>query len=128
MKTGKRLAWHYGWQWIVIGVILLTTVLVAFIWISDRVNELELSRNFMRHGWELVSKSISVDEDGKISLDEEILKKVNMVGGWMQIVDEKGNVIKSYVAPSNVPTHYASGEIMAYVEKNLHFPMIYLYM
>ncbi|WP_289354948.1 HAMP domain-containing sensor histidine kinase [Paenibacillus sp. S-12] len=122
MKTGKRLAWHYGWQWVFIGAILLTAVLFAFIWITDRVTELELNRNFMRHGWELVSRSISVDEDGKISLDEEILRKVDMVGGWMQIVNEKGDVIKSYAAPSNVPTHYASGEIMAYVEKNSPFP------
>lgn len=122
MKTGKRLAWHYGGQWILIGAILLFFVLIAFGWMVDRMNELELNRNFMGNGWEFVSNSISIDDQGSVTWDEELLNRVNTSGGWLQIVNEKGDVIKSYHVPPDVPNHYATGEITAYSEKNVPFP------
>ncbi|MCU6339527.1 hypothetical protein KW823_23720, partial [Enterobacter quasiroggenkampii] len=36
--------------------------------------------------------------------------------------NEKGDVIKSYHVPPDVPNHYATGEITAYSEKNVPFP------
>lgn len=122
MKTGKRLAWHYGGQWILIGAILLLSVFIALGWMVDRMNELELNRNFMRNGWGFVSNSISIDDEGRVRWDDELLNRVNTGGGWLQIVNEKGVVIKSYNVPPDVPNHYASGEITAYSEMNVPFP------
>ena len=122
MKTGKRLAWHYGGQWILIGAILLFLVLITFGWMVDRMNELELNRNFMRNGWGFISNSISIDDKGRVTWDDELLKRVHTSGGWLQIVNEKGDVIKSYHVPPDVPSHYATGEITAYSEKNVPFP------
>jgi len=122
MKTGKRLAWHYGGQWILIGAILLFLVFIAFGWMVDRMNELELNRNFMRNGWGFISNSISIDDEGRVAWDDELLKRINTSGGWLQIVNEKGDVIKSYHVPPDVPDRYATGEITAYSEKKVPFP------
>lgn len=124
MKTGKRLAWHYGRQWILIGAILAFFITAAFFWMADRMNQLELQRNFVRNGWEFISKSISIDSQGNVTWDEDLLKRINKSNGWLQIVDENGNVVKSYAAPADLPNHYTAGEIMAYSMREIPFPYI----
>ncbi|MFW5434925.1 sensor histidine kinase [Paenibacillus apiarius] len=128
MKTSRRLAWHYGWQWLVVGAVLLCTVFAAFLWVADRMTALDLNRSFARHGPNQFTESLSLDLHGNIRWDEELERQVKASGGWMQIIDEEGNVIKSLETPSDVPAHYAAGEVAAYAQGKSPFPYhLYIY-
>ncbi|MCM3339632.1 HAMP domain-containing histidine kinase [Paenibacillus sp. MER TA 81-3] len=128
MKTSRRLAWHYGWQWLVVGAVLLCTVFAAFLWVADRMIALDLNRSFARHGPNQVSESLSMDQHGNVRWDDELQEQVRASGGWMQLIDEEGNVLTSFETPSDVPTHYSAGEVAAYAQGKSPFPYdLYIY-
>jgi len=55
--------------------------------------------------------------DGEsIWVEKRVEKSVENHRGWLQILDEQGNVIYAYRSPADIPSRYTPGEWMAMVQ------------
>lgn len=72
----------------------------------DEVTE-DSGENFTRS----FQKYLSL-ENGEPIVSEEGIEALQAFGGWMQILDENGQVQSSYLAPEDVSTHYSPIELV----------------
>ncbi|MBG9796048.1 histidine kinase [Paenibacillus dendritiformis] len=119
MKSGRRLAWHYAGQWLLIGAMLLGCMLAAFLWVAERMSALDMSRNLPTSQLTRIVESVEVNRQGRVVWPDEVLQRLTESGGWLQVLDEDGKVVESFNAPPDMPTQYAPGEAVAYVQREL---------
>ncbi|WP_213618180.1 sensor histidine kinase KdpD [Paenibacillus sp. J22TS3] len=121
MNVRRRLVFRFIGQLVVVGLVLMTIAVAASLWILEELNHLESDREFQEAGlMRLIDTSVQ-DEKG-VHFDEGLLKKIRDSGGWLQLLDDRGNVTQSYYTPADVPRKYASGEIMSYWTETMSFP------
>lgn len=53
-------------------------------------------------------------EDGGITLSEQGWEKLKESGAWIEVLDEGGTVIETFLAPANHHTHYSPLELVHY--------------
>jgi len=121
MSMKRRLAARFIIQLVVAGLIALLAAALCTIWILDRFADINVSKNFAEAGLEQLVESSELGEDG-IKFAPSLLEQVKKKGGWLQTLDETGQVAFSYNAPADVPKHYAPGELMDYWYKRKDFP------
>ncbi|RJG26180.1 HAMP domain-containing sensor histidine kinase [Paenibacillus thiaminolyticus] len=119
MKLGRRLAWHYASQWLLIGAMLLGCMFAAFLWVANRMSALDMSRNLPTSELTRIVESVEVNRQGRVVWPDEVLQRLTASGGWLQVLNEDGKVIDSFNAPSDMPNQYAPGEAVAYVHREL---------
>lgn len=93
------------------GAVILIILLgsVATYWVVQKVNEVNLVDDFAVNGLDQLINTAEFMPDNTIKYDPELLKQVDKYQGWLQVLDEQGNVIDDYHAPADVPTHYKPG-------------------
>ncbi|WGU97133.1 HAMP domain-containing sensor histidine kinase [Paenibacillus dendritiformis] len=119
MKSSRRLAWHYAWQWLLIGAMLLGCICAAFLWVAERMSALDMSRNLPTSQLSRIVESVQVDRQGRVVWPDEVFQRLRSSGGWLQVLNEDGKVVDSFNAPGDMPTQYAPGEAVAYVQREL---------
>ncbi|WP_274308982.1 sensor histidine kinase [Solibacillus daqui] len=61
-------------------------------------------------------------EEGDVLLDSKWLSILEKQGKWLQVLDSHGRVLASSQLPSDVPSQYEIGALLAYWEKSMPFP------
>jgi two-component system, OmpR family, sensor kinase len=125
MSVKKRLTGQFVWQLILAGMLMIVLIVGTFYFIVNKISELEMNRNFALAGLPKLVESISI-HDGQIVFDEQLLEEAKEQGGWLQALNEQGEVISSYYKPDDVPISYSAGELASYIEGHKDFPY-YLY-
>ncbi|KOY15542.1 sensor histidine kinase [Paenibacillus xylanivorans] len=104
-----------------VAVIIVLGGAVSF-WVLDQLNEVILVEDFASVGIDQLISTAEILPNGTVRYDPELLKRVDENGGWLQVLDEKGNVIDAFHTPADVPDHYKPGELIAYWEAKKPFP------
>lgn len=106
------------------GAVLLIVILgsAATYWVVQKVNEVNLVDDFATTGLDQLIDTAEISSDGTVRYDPGLLKQVEQNQGWLQMLDDKGKVIDAFHTPSDIPTHYAPGELIAYWQGIKPFP------
>lgn len=117
----KRLAVKFALQMAVAGAVLALLAAVIVIWMLGKFQDIEVSRNFAPLGISRLISGADIDSNGLI-VKPELLQRLEEDGGWLQSLDEKGKVLQSFNAPSDLPARYLPGQLMDYWIGNEPFP------
>jgi signal transduction histidine kinase len=123
-QVKSRLIAHFGVGLILAGVFLTLCTVFLFVWMTARIQEIEMNRDFAQAGAQKLGQSMRV-VDGKLAVDESLLARVRSENGWLQLLDEDGRVIDARYAPPELPDAYDIGQITAYWQGRLPFPYPY---
>lgn len=117
----RRLILRFSLQLTIAVVLSLLIVAAGIIWITQRYAEINISIDFSSIGLERLVESSKLTKDG-IKFDPKLLEQVKSNNGWLQSLDENGNVEQSFNTPSDVPLKYAPGEMISYWTGERPFP------
>ncbi|TYP74069.1 sensor histidine kinase [Paenibacillus methanolicus] len=117
----RRLAVRFGVQLAGAGALLVVLAVVVIIWILARFEEIEIRRNFAPTGISRLIAESRTDAGGLIA-DPVLLERLREDGGWLQSLDDYGNVIQSFNAPDDLPDRYLPGRLMDYWIGNEPYP------
>jgi len=117
----RRLAVRFALQISLAGVLLIALAVFIMGWMFDELNYIDIKRNFAPYGISRLIDEADIDEQGMIT-NSELLKLLKEDGGWLQSLDEQGNVLQSFYAPDDLPIQYKPGQLIDYWEGNKSFP------
>ncbi|MFC4099788.1 sensor histidine kinase [Paenibacillus xanthanilyticus] len=109
----RRLAVRFSLQLVGAGALLVVLAVVIVIWILARLEEIEIRRSFAPTGISRLIAESRTDASGLIA-DPVLLERLREDGGWLQSLDDHGNVIQSFNAPDDLPDRYLPGQLMDY--------------
>ncbi|MGG4142598.1 HAMP domain-containing sensor histidine kinase [Paenibacillus algorifonticola] len=113
MNMRRQLTMRFVLQLGIAGTIVLLMSAVTVVWMLQKFNEVSITRDFASVGLEKLVESSELGAEG-IRFDPSLLKQVKENGGWLQSLDELGQVESSYNTPADVPKQYGPGELVAY--------------
>lgn len=122
MTMRRRSVWMFIRQWLTVGVITAICIVMMFLWIAEKMMELDLKRNFSRVALESIMDAYSVREDGSPHISPRLLKQVEDNGGWLQVLNEDGEATSAYFTPPDVPEKYKPGELIDFFNRQQPFP------
>lgn len=120
----SRLIAHFGLRLILAGVFLTLCTVLIFAWMVHKIQEIEINRDFSQGGVLKLGQSMTLT-DGIPTFDERLLEQVRDVNGWLQLLNEDGEVIYSLYAPPGLPDAYRIGELTSYWNRQDAFPLPY---
>ncbi|OAB28305.1 hypothetical protein PMSD_22515 [Paenibacillus macquariensis subsp. defensor] len=127
MNIKRKLTIRFVLQLATAGAFALLIAAVTLFWILGRLNDTLISRDFASVGLAQLVESSELGKEG-IRFAPHLLEQVKKNGGWLQSLDENGQVEQSYNAPKDVPKKYAPGEFLSYSTGATPFPyQIYLW-
>lgn len=121
MNIKRRLTLKFVLQLAITGVVVLAISAVTLTWILLRFLDISLTRDFANVGLEQLVESSKIDEDG-IHFSPSLLEQVKKNKGWLQSLNEDGQVESAYNTPKDVPNQYGPGEVVAYWTGSQPFP------
>ncbi|ANY65925.1 hypothetical protein BBD42_05175 [Paenibacillus sp. BIHB 4019] len=113
MNMRRQLTLRFVLQLGIAGTIVLIMSAVTVVWMLQKFNEISITRDFASVGLEKLVESSELGPEG-MRFDPSLLKQVKENGGWLQSLDELGQVESSYNTPADVPKQYGPGELVAY--------------
>lgn len=128
MSIRKRLTGHFIWQLIMAGIVIVLLVIGTFYYIMNKWMEIGINQDFTKSGLPGLLETMSL-VDGEIVFNERLLQEVQQRGGWLQALNEQGEVTGSFFTPEDVPTAYQPGELVSYLTGQSAFPYdLYIWM
>ncbi|GIP35280.1 sensor histidine kinase KdpD [Paenibacillus sp. J2TS4] len=121
MDVRKRLILQFILQLVFVGAVLIGLMVGMIYYLADQMTEMEMRREFAKAGLPKLVESMEMKE-GTFQFDENLLDRVKQSGGWLQTLDEEGQVITSHFTPANVPDRYNPGELVDYWMGKKPFP------
>lgn len=121
MNIKRRLTLKFVLQLAITGMVVLAISAITFTWILLRFLDISLTRDFANVGLEQLVESSKIDEDG-IHFSPSLLEQVKKNKGWLQSLNEVGQVESAYNTPKDVPIQYGPGEVVAYWTGTQPFP------
>lgn len=121
MNIKRRLTLKFVLQLAITGMVVLAISAITFTWILLRFLDISLSRDFANVGLEQLVESSKIDKDG-IHFSPSLLEQVKKNNGWLQSLNEDGQVESAYNTPKDVPIQYGPGEVVAYWTGTQPFP------
>lgn len=109
----RRLTVRFAWQMAIAGLLLLILAILIFAWMFRELESIEIKRNFAPYGISRLIAESTVDEHGLL-VSEKLLEQLEQDGGWLQSLDEHGNVLQSFFTPDDVPISYHPGQLIDY--------------
>lgn len=122
MTMRRRFVLMFIRQWVTVGAITAVCIVLMFLWMAEKMTELDLKRNFSRVALESIMDAYSVREDGSPHISPRLLKQVEDNGGWLQILNEDGEAVHAFFTPPDVPAKYAPGQLINYFNRQTPFP------
>lgn len=113
MNMKRQLTLRFVQQLVVAGLVVLLIAAVTIVWMLLRFVDISIYNDFASVGLERLVDSSKLTKEG-IRFDPKLLEQVKKNNGWLQSLDEEGQVENSYHTPNDVPQYYAPGEFVAY--------------
>jgi signal transduction histidine kinase len=127
MTIKRQLTMRFVLQLAIAGLVVLLIASVTVMWVIKRFADISISHDFASVGLARLVESSKLGKDG-IRFDPHLLEQVKKNGGWLQSLDENGQVENSYNTPNDVPLRYNPGELVAFWTGVKPFPYpIYLW-
>ncbi|MCM3595583.1 HAMP domain-containing histidine kinase [Metabacillus idriensis] len=125
MNLKRKLTRFFIFHMIVWFILFLTItgVSLAILMTQDFNNMLE--KEVKRIDPLYIGDIFHFSEDDAISLDESARDAIKKQNGWLQVIDEEGRVVFSYLTPSSIPKKYALTHFFADAEKAFHYDQTY---
>lgn len=117
----RRLTIRFALQISFAGILLIVLAVLILDWMFKELNYIDMKRNFSPYGISKLIDEAEIDEHGKI-INSELLKLLKEDGGWLQSLDEQGNVLQSFYTPDDIPQHYNPGQLIDFWEGTKPFP------
>ena len=117
----KKLFVRFAFQIMVVGILLIGIAVAILVWMIKEFSNIELQRQFSPSGISKLISEATVDEQGYIT-NSDLLELLEDDGGWLQSLDENGNVIQSFFTPDDVPTSYEPALLIDYWLGKKPFP------
>ncbi|ASA21497.1 sensor histidine kinase [Paenibacillus donghaensis] len=121
MNFKRRLTMRFILQLAIAGLIVLLIAALTVVWMLQRFSEISITRDFASVGLERLAESSELSKEG-IRFAPELLEQVKKNNGWLQSLDEHGQVESAYNTSKDVPTQYGPGELVAYWTGTKPFP------
>ncbi|WP_339315148.1 HAMP domain-containing sensor histidine kinase [Paenibacillus sp. FSL R10-2734] len=121
MNIKRRLTLKFVLQLAITGMVVLAISALTLTWILLRFLDISLTRDFASVGLEQLIESSKVDENG-FQFSPSLLEQVKKNKGWLQSLNEDGQVESAYNTPKDVPKQYGPGELVAYWTGDQPFP------
>lgn len=121
MNIKRRLTLRFVLHLAITGMIVLAISAVTLTWILLRFLDISLSRDFASVGLEQLMESSMIDKDG-IQFSPSLLEQVKKNNGWLQSLNDAGQVESAYNTPKDVPIQYGPGDLVAYWTGTQPFP------
>jgi len=121
MSVKRKLTLRFSFQLGIAGIIVLIMAAACFLWMLQRMSDIQMSHSFASIGLERLVESTKLEKDG-FHFDSILLEQVKENEGWLQSLDENGKVHFSYNTPPDVPKNYAPGELVGYWNGTAPFP------
>lgn len=126
MKSLKsRIAVHFSMQFIFLSICIGIILVFLFTFLLKVIIDEELKRNYPLGALDAIVMETNINEE-KVKLRpkwEKELKKKNL---WLQVINQKGQVIATSNAPNQLPRQYTVNEIMQ-IEESKQFKGYYIY-
>lgn len=126
MNIKRRLTLKFVLQLAITGMVVLAISALTLTWILLRFLDISLTRDFASVGLEQLIESSKVDENG-FQFSPSLLEQVKKNKGWLQSLNEDGQVESAYNTPKDVPKQYGPGELVAYWTGISRFLIIWRY-
>jgi len=117
----RRLTIRFTLQMIIVTLLLIIVAAFIFAWMFNELEEIEIQRNFAPTGISKLIDEASIDEQGHI-VNDRLVKLLEQNGGWLQRLDEQGNVLQSFFTPEDVPHQYNPAQLIDYWTGTKPFP------
>ncbi len=117
----RRLAVRFAVQMAIAGAVLVIIAVLVVLWMFERLEDIEIRRNFAPAGISRLISEADIDAQGLI-VDAALLQRLQEDGGWLQSLDQQGRVLQSFNAPSDLPARYVPGQLMDYWLGDEPFP------
>jgi two-component system OmpR family sensor kinase len=121
MNMRRQLTVRFVLQLGLAGAAVLLITAATLIIVLFKLDEVKFSREFAAAGLERLVETSKLDKNG-IRFDSKLLKQVKQNNGWLQTIDQQGQVESSYNTPSDVPLSYKPGELIDYWIGQRAFP------
>ncbi|OBZ08542.1 sensor histidine kinase KdpD [Bacillus sp. FJAT-26390] len=121
MTIKRQLTMRFVLQLAIAGLVVLLIASMTVIWVIKRFADISISHDFASVGLARLVESSELGKDG-IRFDPHLLEQVKKNGGWLQSLDENGQVENSYNTPKDVPLRYNPGELIAFWRGAKPFP------
>jgi signal transduction histidine kinase len=121
MNIKKRFIFQYIRQLLFIGLLLTILILGTFTLSVVKLERLDQKLDFIKPSLPVLTDSITKQNE-TLKFDPKLLTEVQDQGGWLQVVDQYGDVVAAYHTPEDVPERYHPGELMSYWRAEKNFP------
>jgi two-component system OmpR family sensor kinase len=106
-----------------VGIVLFALAGTTLNWTMNQLSRIDATRQFDSAGLYQLVRTIQAEGD-KLNFNEELLQMIRNSGGWLQRIDDKGQVTDSFFTPADVPVSYGPGELTGYWLGNTPFPYV----
>ncbi|QMV43278.1 sensor histidine kinase [Cohnella cholangitidis] len=104
-----------------VGLVLFALAWTTLSWTMNQLSKIDATRQFESAGLHRLIQTVQAKGD-KLVFDPELLDQVRESGGWLQRIDEQGEVTDSFFTPDDVPLSYGPGELTSYWQGRSVFP------
>ncbi|WP_254450289.1 hypothetical protein [Cohnella herbarum] len=121
MNVKNRIALRLIAWLVLVGIVLFAMAWTTLSWTMNQLTKIDASRQFDDAGLHRLVQTIRAEGDNLV-FDADLLDQLRETGGWLQRIDEQGQVTDAFFTPADVPLSYGPGELNAYWLGKSPFP------
>ncbi|MCP3740292.1 sensor histidine kinase [Rossellomorea sp. BNER] len=112
MNLKRKLTIRFSLHFVFMLFVILLFILGSLIFLADKISESEMKYDFTRAYKDHLEMEIKM-KNGEIILSDVIKEAVIYKGGWLQIIDKDGKVVKDFNTPKSLPSSYSFTDILS---------------
>ncbi|EAZ85455.1 sensor histidine kinase [Lysinibacillus fusiformis] len=120
-RISRRLAFTFISQIVFVLVALAIGTIIFLVYVGLQLESKPETQHVSSRSNSTLRQTFSI-ENGHVSLDANKISDIEKREEWLQIIDAHGNMLASSKLPSDVPSHYEPGQLIAFWQKSIPFP------
>ncbi|MGD2197229.1 sensor histidine kinase [Lysinibacillus fusiformis] len=120
-RISRRLAFTFISQIIFVLVALAIGTIIFLVYVGLQLESKPDTQHVSSSSNSTLRQTFSIEND-HVSLDANKITEIEKREEWLQIIDAHGNMLASSKLPSDVPTQYEVGQLIAFWQKSIPFP------
>ncbi len=120
-RISRRLAFTFISQIVFVLVALAIGTIIFLVYVGLQLESKPDTQHVSSSSNSTLRQTFLIEND-HVSLDANKITEIEKREEWLQIIDAHGNMLASSKLPSDVPTHYEAGQLIAFWQKSIPFP------